>query len=260
MSDNLYQLLEQKYLLYNNAAFIETDPISIPHLFTIKEDIEIAGFLTATISWGQRKAIIRQAKKMITALDNAPYQFVTGASEKELHVASRNFLYRTFNPDDGLAFLNSLRNIYLNRGGLENVFCEGYRKNNSVQEAIHHLRAVFLSTPHLSRTEKHIANVYKSSSGKRLNMYLRWMVRNDSKGVDFGLWKTVSTRDLMLPLDVHTGNISRKLGLLSRKQNDWKAVAEVTDALKKIDPEDPVKYDFALFGMGVFENNRKKIE
>lgn len=252
-NEKLHALLEEKYALYNQTTFIESDPISIPHQFAKKEDIEIAGFITATIAWGQRKAIIRQAKKIMAALQGSPYNFIMNASEKELYQAAQHCIYRTFNPDDALAFLYALRNIYRKHNGLEAVFLKGYQTTNQITDALIYFREVFFTTDHLKRTQKHVANIQKGSSGKRLNMYLRWMVRKDDMDVDFGLWKKIKMADLMLPLDVHTGNTSRLLGLLNRKQNDWKSVEEVTAKLRTFSPDDPIKYDFSLFGIGVFE-------
>ena len=186
-------------------------------------------------------------------MDNNPYQFLLDTTEADwLHLA--DFKHRTFNSADLFFFLKSLQNIYKNHGGLEQVFTEGYQSDQTVFSALTHFRRIFFEIDSPHRTQKHISDVSKNSSAKRLNMFLRWMVRNDNAGVDFGLWKNVPSSALMLPLDVHTGNISRQLGLLQRTQNDWKAVVEVTSRLAEFDPTDPVKYDFALFGMGVFDN------
>jgi uncharacterized protein (TIGR02757 family) len=180
-------------------------------------------------------------------LEWQPYNFVMNAPEKDFQRFT-NFVYRTFNGDDCLFFMYSLRNIYQNHGGLENVFS---KYPNDMKQSISYFRDVFLEIPHLKRSEKHIANPAKGSAAKRINMYLRWMVRPSNKSVDFGLWKNISTRDLMIPLDVHSGRMGRKFGLLNRKQNDWKAVEELTSKLRDINAKDPVRYDFALFGMGV---------
>jgi uncharacterized protein (TIGR02757 family) len=250
---DLKSFLDEKYLLYNNRSFIETDPISIPHLFTKKEDIEIAGLLSATIAWGQRKSIITNANKLVRWMDHSPHDFILNYSEKEL-APFKTFVHRTFNGDDCVFFIRSLRNIYRNHKGLENVFAEGlYANDADIKNALVSFRTIFLEIKHLKRSEKHISNPLAKSSAKRLCMYLRWMVRKDNKGVDFGIWKKISASQLCLPLDVHTGNVSRKLGLLKRKQNDWQAVEEITNVLKQFDPKDPVKYDFALFGLGAFE-------
>lgn len=249
-SEQIKDILENYTFKYNQPDFIEKDPISIPHLFSTKEDIEIAGFLSATIAWGNRKAIVKSARQLIAWMDNSPYDFVKNASEKEFEIFS-DFKYRTFNGTDCIFFLKSLQNIYKNHKGLESVFNNGYATNKSVKEAIFSFRNIFFEPIHESRTEKHVANPMKNSAAKRLNMYLRWMVRNDNKGVDFGIWKNISINDLYIPLDVHTGTIARELELLNRKQDDWKALEELMENLRKFDPIDPVKYDYALFGLGV---------
>lgn len=240
--------LDEAYLKYNNKQFIEHDPICIPHRFSKKEDIEIAGFFAATIAWGNRKSIITNAQKLMQLMDDSPFSFVTGSSVKELDRLDR-FVHRTFNGRDCIFFVHALRNIYKHHGGLENVFAIGKKQNAG--DAIVKFREVFLETKHLSRSEKHISNPANGSSAKRLCMYLRWMVRKDKMGVDFGIWNKIDPSQLCLPLDIHTGNIARSLGLLGRTQNDWKSVMELTDVLKVFDASDPVKYDFSLFGIGV---------
>jgi uncharacterized protein (TIGR02757 family) len=334
----IIDFLEESYLKYNHKSFIANDPISIPHRFTKREDIEIAGFFAATIAWGNRKSIISNAEKLMLLMDNAPFDFILNHSKKDLK-AFEKFVHRTFNGKDCIFFIESLKHIYKNKGGLEAVFrsdlssralpivigtrginesklnelqssgkvvsrasttdsekalnlslhhtplssraqsreksasnikritqssregttkqsfIESENLNSSASQNIkHHIinfRKAFLETKHLPRTEKHISNPETNSSSKRLCMYLRWMVRQDKKGVDFGIWKSISPSELCLPLDVHTGNVSRALGLLKRTQNDWKAVEEITNVLKTLDANDPVKYDFALFGLGV---------
>ncbi len=248
----LKKILDYKYESYNSKEFIALDPVSIPHKFCKKEDIEIAAFLSASISWGQRPVIIKNAQKLIELLEGDPINFILNANEKEF-VRFNNFVHRTFNGEDCMFFLHSLKNIYLNHGGLESVFNYGFFEDFKVKSAIAHFRKVFFEPIHFLRTEKHISDPTKNSACKRINMFLRWMVRNDNKGVDFGLWKQIPLSALLCPLDVHSGNNARKFGLLSRKQNDWKAVEELTENLRKFDASDPVKYDFALFGMGVFE-------
>ncbi len=242
--------LDEKVLQYNAPSFIESDPISLPKQFTRKEDIEIAGFLAATISWGQRKAILKSGNQILKWMDHQPFDFIMHGDFDAIPSGS---VYRTFNDEDLRYFFYALRNIYLKHGGLEKVFTDGYLANQSLADAIVHFRNIFTSHQEPGRSGKHLASVAKGSSAKRICMYLRWMVREDAMKVDFGLWKNISAADLCLPLDVHTGNISRKLGLLKRKQSDWKAVEEVTAQLKKLDPNDPIKYDYALFGLGVFE-------
>jgi uncharacterized protein (TIGR02757 family) len=250
--ENIKSFLDEKILLFNRAGFIETDPIQIPSLFSAKENIEIAGFLAATIAWGQRPTIIRNAQKLISLMGNDPFGFLMTTNEQDWHIF-QDFKHRTFNGVDCIYFLKALKNIYQNHGGLEQVFTEGYRLDGSVFGALRYFRSVFFELGHERRTEKHISDVERGAAAKRLNMFLRWMVRTDRSNVDFGLWKNIPASSLMLPLDVHTGNVARKLGLLSRTQNDWRAVEEITARLREFDPKDPVKYDFALFGLGVFE-------
>ncbi|MTE25789.1 TIGR02757 family protein [Winogradskyella ouciana] len=247
----LKTFLDEKVYLYNNPKFIESDPIQVPHQFSAKEDIEIAGFLTATIAWGNRKSIINNAKRMMDLLDHSPFEFVTQHQESDLD-RFEGFVHRTFNSEDLKQFVKSLQHIYNKHGGLETVFSK-HAEKASLQQSIHHFKKVFFEIPHLERTKKHVSDPLKNSAAKRINMYLRWMVRNDNAGVDFGIWKSLSPAQLSCPLDVHSGNVARKLGLLKRKQNDAKALAELDTNLRQLDPHDPVKYDFSLFGLGVFE-------
>ncbi|MEL6813116.1 MAG: TIGR02757 family protein [Bacteroidota bacterium] len=247
----LKDFLDEKAALYDQLKFIESDPIQIPHLFSRKEDIEIAGFLVATIAWGNRKSIINNGKKMMDLLGNSPYDFVMNHSKEDLKPLS-HFVHRTFNGEDLTYFIKALQHIYSRRGGIETIF-HTHAKEKSLQPAIHEFKKVFFSLPHLSRTEKHIGDPGRKSAAKRINMYLRWMVRPEKTGVDFGLWTSVAPSQLSCPLDVHSGGVARKLGLLKRKQNDAKALEELDASLRKLDPLDPVKYDFALFGLGAFE-------
>ncbi len=252
-SPELKDFLEEKYDKYNRQGFIESDPISIPHQFTQKEDIEIAGFLAATIAWGQRVTIIKNANKLMNLMGNNPHDFLLSARLKDFQKFD-SFVHRTFNGEDAVFFMKALQNIYKKQGGLENVFMNNSSNNDATLNAITNFRKTFFSIEHTHRTRKHISNPSENSSAKRLCMYLRWMVRNDKRGVDFGIWKSsLLPSHLMCPLDVHSGNVARKLGLLKRTQNDWKAVEELTANLRKFDAKDPVKYDFALFGLGVFE-------
>lgn len=253
MNEAIYALLEARHAQYNTPDFIENDPISIPHCFSVKEDIEIAGFLAAILAWGKRSMIIKSAHLLMERMDNAPHDFVVNASEIE-HKHLDGFVYRTFQTQDAIGILSALQHIYKYHGGLANIFVAQANSQNKIFDAIVHARTLLLSSPHLlKRTHKHIANPAAGASAKRINMYLRWMVRKDTRGVDFGIWSHLSPADLICPLDVHTGNVSRNLGLLSRKQNDWKAAIELTQQLQKFCPEDPVKYDFALFGLGIYE-------
>ena len=247
----LKELLDIKSEEYNNTSFIENDPIQIPHEFKTKEDIEISGFLTATIAWGNRKSIINSSKRMMELLENDPYNFIINHSDNDLK-SLLGFVHRTFNGYDFIQFVKSLKNIYCNHGGLEMVFFN-HMKDNSLHNSIHQLKNIFFEIEHLKRTRKHVSDPFMGSAAKRINMFLRWMVRKDNKGVDFGIWNSINQKNLSCPLDVHSGNIARKLGILKRKQNDHKAVLELDNSLRKYDESDPVKYDFALFGMGANE-------
>ncbi len=242
--------LDSLVLKYNQTAFIEADPILIPHRFSKKEDIEIAAFISATLAWGNRKTILKSAGQFMTWMDNQPFDFVMNACENDLK-SFLKFKYRTFNGIDSLFFIQSIRNIYVQHQGLEAVFSHGYFQNNEIKTAIGYFRQLFFSIPNPERTKKHVANPMEGSAAKRLNMFLRWMVRSDDQGVDFGLWKQIPMSALYIPLDVHSGSIARQLGILNRTQNDWKAVEHLTQKLREFDPLDPVKYDFALFGAGV---------
>lgn len=250
-TSELKDFLDSKVELYNNPKFIESDPIQIPHQFNTKEDIEIAGFLTATIAWGNRKSIINNAKRMMQLLDNAPHDFIMHHQNSDLDTL-KSFVHRTFNGNDFIQFIKSLQHIYNTHKGLEAIFLK-HAKEDSLQASIHHFKQCFFEIEHLQRTQKHISDPLKKSAAKRINMFLRWMVRQDNAGVDFGIWNNLSPSQLSCPLDVHSGNVARKLGLLKRTQNDAKALNELDNSLRKLDPKDPVKYDFALFGLGVFE-------
>lgn len=247
----LKSFLDEKVDLYNNSKFIESDPIQIPHQFSIKEDIEIAGFLAATIAWGNRKMIITNAQKMMDLMGNSPYDFVLHHQEHHLE-SLEHFVHRTFNGTDFIGFVKGLQNVYQHQGGLEAVFSQ-HQEANSMQKSISEFKKTFFEIEHLNRTQKHISDPLNNSAAKRINMFLRWMVRHDNKGVDFGIWKSISPAALSCPLDVHSGTVARKLGLLNRKQNDAKALLELDTNLRQLDANDPVKYDFALFGLGVFE-------
>lgn len=250
--EDIKSFLEEKVQRYNNPKFIESDPIQIPHQFTKKEDVEIAGFLVATIAWGKRAMIIKNGQRMMEFMGNDPYEFVMNHTEKDLK-GFETFVHRTFNGIDFKYFVKSLQHIYKNHNGLESVFYT-HKTADSLQPAIHEFKKIFFETPFPLRTQKHVSDPLKNSAAKRINMYLRWMVRKDHSGVDFGLWKSIAPSLLSCPLDVHSGNVARKLGLLTRKQNDAKALVELDNNLRTMDATDPVKYDFALFGLGVFEN------
>ena len=245
----LKDLLEHKFNLYNSTNFIIEDPISIPHAYNQKEDIEIISFLISIISWGNRKSIIKSGNKLREILGSSPIDFIMRFKEKDLKKI--DFVHRTFNKFDLIYFLKSLKNIYKNHDGLENVFSKNLN-DEFMYNNISNFRKIFFSLNHEKRTEKHISNPKKNSACKRINMFLRWMVRNDGV-VDFGIWKKIKPSMLSCPLDVHTANIGRKLNLISRKQNDLKTVLELDQKLRLFDKNDPVKYDYALFGMGVYE-------
>lgn len=250
---NIKDLLDEKYFQFNNTSFIETDPISIPHQFSKKEDIEIAALLVSTIAWGQRASIINNGNKLMRLMNDEPHDFILNFSKKDA-LRFEGFVHRTFNATDCVFFLNSLKQIYTSHDGLEAAFSFHFSgKETDIKNAITNFRTLFLSISHPSRSEKHISNPSAKSSAKRLCMFLRWMVRKDKHGVDFGIWKGIKSSQLCLPLDLHTGNVSRKLGLLTRTQNDWQAVEEITSMLRNFDKNDPIKYDFSLFGLGAFE-------
>lgn len=249
--NELKEFLDEKVLLYNNPKFIDSDPIQIPHQFTLKEDIEISGFLTATIAWGNRKMIINNSQRMMQKMGNSPYDFVMSHTDSQLENLD-GFVHRTFNSEDFATFIKSLQHIYTNHNGLEMAFAKN-QKVTSMQFSISEFKKKFFEIPHQHRTTKHISDPIQGSAAKRINMFLRWMCRNDKAGVDFGIWKSMSPAALSCPLDVHSGNVARKLGLLTRNQNDSRALAELDSALRLLDANDPVKYDFALFGLGVFE-------
>ncbi len=245
-------LLESRLELYYNDAFIAEDPLQIPHRYSQKEDVEIAALLTATIAWGQRKTIIKNAKTMMSLMEDAPYDFIMNHQKRDL-MAMENFVHRTFNTADLKFFIAGLNHIYINHGGLEAVFTT-FNKEPFLHKSIHYFRQCMFEVDHQKRSEKHISDPLNKSAAKRLHMFLRWMVRRCDRGVDFGLWTKLKPRQLSCPLDVHTGNVARRLGLINRKGNDILALYELDSALRNFDKNDPVKYDFALFGLGVNEN------
>ncbi len=245
----LKDFLDTKYIKFANYDFISSDPISIPHRFNKKEDIEISGLITASIAWGQRKSIINNATKFMQLMDDSPFDFVINHHESDL-LKLKKAVHRTFNGEDLCFFVRSLKNIYTKYESLEDVFYV----NNSIFDGLANFYDTFFSIPHTARTTRQVANVKKGSAAKRLNMFLRWMVRKDVYGVDFGIWNKIKSHNLHIPLDVHSARIARMLGLLHRTQNDWKAVVELTNNLIEFDPIDPIKYDFALFGVGVNED------
>jgi uncharacterized protein (TIGR02757 family) len=250
MTNNLKGLLDKKVKEYNQPSFIKDDPISIPHQFTKKQDIEIAGFFAAVFSWGNRTTIINKCQELLQRMDRSPYQFVQQHTKTDLK-RLKGFKHRTFNEDDLFYFIDFFQRHYFENDSLETAFFPSLKMN--VENGLNHFKNYFFSSEHLKRTEKHVSSPQQRSTCKRMNMYLRWMVRKDNQGVDFGIWKNISPAGLICPLDVHVARVARKLGLLQRKQNDWQAAVELTDALRKLDKQDPVKYDFALFNLGVIE-------
>lgn len=274
----LQNFLDSKVEQYNRPEFIENDPVCIPHLFQKKQDIEIAGFFAAVLAWGQRKTIINKCNELLQRMDFSPYDFMLNHQDQDLK-ALLGFKHRTFNDTDLLYFVSFFKNHYSTFHSLEQAFiphsdeflsdyvgitsdhdrpalsssaCLSSNFTFSIEEALNHFRRYFFSLedfPH--RTKKHISSPSQKSTCKRLNMFLRWMVRNDSCGVDFGIWKQIKPKDLICPCDVHVDRVGRFLGLISRKQTDWFTAVELTGELKRFDPADPVKYDFALFGLGV---------
>ncbi len=241
-------LLDEAYEMYHTTTFVEDDPIQIPHQYTLKQDIEITAFWTSMLAWGQRKTIINKSKLLFEMMDNAPYDFLIHHQEDDLKVFE-SFKHRTFQATDTLYFIAFLSHYYKNNDSLETAFIS---KNGNMKTALTQFHELFFSLNFApQRTRKHVATPARNSACKRLNMFLRWMVRKDELGVDFGIWNQIKTKDLMIPLDVHVRRVASSLGLLKRKQNDFKAVEELTNNLKKFDANDPVKYDFALFGLGL---------
>ena len=251
---NLQSYLDAQVEKYNRPDFITGDPISIPHRFSKLQDKEIIGFWTAMLAWGQRKTIINSANKLIELTDSAPHDFILNHTEKD-RARFLDFKHRTFQPTDTLWFLEFLQRYYRKNTSLETAFSRHLTaKEVTVEKALRGFHDLFFADENApQRTRKHIATPARKSSCKRLNMFLRWMVREDDKGVDFGLWKSIKPAQLLIPLDVHVDRVARRLGLLQRKQTDWLSVLELTENLRKFDAEDPVKYDFALFGAGVLE-------
>lgn len=248
----LHALLERLCDRYNRPDFIDGDPISVPHRFAERADREIAGFLAATIAWGNRKAIVRNAHRMMRLMDDAPADFVRHASECELARLDA-YVHRTFNGRDLRDFVRALRQLDRDFGGLGAFFEARYEATQSLPRTLADFRRVFFAAEHAPHCEKHLSSIERGAACKRLCMFLRWMVRRDDRGVDFGLWTRIPMSALRVPLDVHTGDMGRALGLLTRRQNDWRAVEELTAALRRFDPDDPVRFDFALFGAGLDE-------
>lgn len=245
-------LLDEMVFKFNQPGFIAKDPISIPHQFERKQDIEIAGFFAAILAWGQRKTILSKCNELMERMDSSPYDFILNHQDTDLdHLLG--FKHRTFNEIDLLCFVRFLQQHYLSHNSLENAFLIGHEIGDfSMETALKNFREYFVSQPSfVSRTGKHIATPARNSACKRLNMFLRWMVRQDDQGVDFGLWQSIKASDLICPFDVHVARVARALNLVTRKPSDWQAAMELTEQLRVFDPQDPIKYDFALFGMGV---------
>jgi uncharacterized protein (TIGR02757 family) len=245
--ENIKELLEQKVIQYNIPEFVENDPVQIPRSFTLKEDIEISAFLSATIAWGNRASVIKNAKRMMEIMGESPYDFIMSHSENDLERLD-GFVHRTFNANDFRTFIKGLQNIYSNHGGMEKIFyehqCDGY-----LHYAIHEFKRKFFEISHEQRTTKHIADPLRNSAAKRFHLFLKWMIRQDNGGIDIGIWKSIPTSVLSCPLDVHTGRVGRYLGFITIKQDNLKSLNQLDSVLRIFDPIDPAKYDVALFGL-----------
>ncbi len=250
MNHNLKSFLDEKVRMYNQRSFIPNDPICIPHLFSRKQDIEIAGLLAALFAWGNRTIIINKSRELMQLMDMQPFVFCTQHSPQDLKRLTK-FVHRTFNADDLLTFIEFFKNHYQQTQSLETAFFP--RNKMTVEEGLNNFKQYFFKEDHLKRTEKHIASPQQKSACKRLNMYLRWMVRKDKVGVDFGIWNAIKPADLICPVDVHVARVANRLGILDCKQTDWQTAVALTNYLSTLDPKDPVKYDFALFSLGAME-------
>lgn len=248
--EEMRELLERLHDRYNNESFIEADPISVPHSFTRPVDREIAGFLAATIAWGNRRAIVQSAHRMVRYMDNAPEDFVRNATEADMEYL-RTYVHRTFNGVDFQDFVRGLRHIITEWGSVGNYFETRYEEHGDLRSVFSDFRRDFFAVEHDAHCEKHLSSIDKGAACKRLCMYLRWFVRHDDRGVDFGMWRRIPMSALYMPLDIHTGRMGRNLGLLNRKQSDWKAVEELTASLRELCADDPVRYDYSLFGLGI---------
>jgi uncharacterized protein (TIGR02757 family) len=248
--EEMRELLERLHDRYNNEEFIEADPISVPHSFVNPVDREVAGFLAATIAWGNRRAIVKSAHRMMRYMDNAPEDFVRNATDGDMEYL-RSYVHRTYNGVDFQDFVRGLRHILTEWGSVGNYFETRYEEHGDLRPVLSDFRRDFFSVEHDSHSEKHLSSIDKGAACKRLCMYLRWFVRRDDRGVDFGLWQRIPMSALYMPLDIHTGRMGRNLGLLSRKQSDWKAVEELTASLRELCADDPVRYDYSLFGLGI---------
>ena len=249
---DLKGFLDEKVELFNQPSFITNDPVSIPHLFTKKQDVEIAGLMAAVLAWGQRVTIIRKCRELMQYMDNAPHEFILHHKPKHLN-RFKDFKHRTFNGTDALYFIEALQALYNKYSSLEEAFMVPASETTIEQGLIRFHHMFFNIEHHPHRTKKHLPTPERKSTCKRINMYLRWMVRQDTKGVDFGLWKKIKPAQLVCPCDLHVDRVGRMLKLITRKQTDWLTALELTENLRKLDPVDPVKYDFALFGLGIGE-------
>jgi uncharacterized protein (TIGR02757 family) len=252
--NNIKEFLNKKVDEYNQPFFIADDPISVPHLFIKKQDIEISGFFAALFAWGNRTTIIQKSKELLSLMDNSPHDFITTAPEQSLKKLVQ-FKHRTFTATDLLYFIEFLKYHYAQNDSLETAFTKGMgASDKDIESALRYFHQYFFSLEDApARTRKHIATPEKKSTCKRLNMYLRWMVRKDNAGVDFGIWNNISPSQLICPIDLHVARVAKRLNLLQRKQTDWQAALELTSFLRSLDKSDPAKYDFALFGLGVME-------
>jgi uncharacterized protein (TIGR02757 family) len=252
-NDAVRRLLDEKILLYNTPAFIAADPVSIPHRFSKQQDIEISGLFAATLAWGNRTTIINNCHRLMAWMDNAPHEFILYHQPADLK-PMLGFAHRTFNATDLLYFIEVLQRHYTNHASLEDAFTTGsLLQEPTIEQALVHFHNYFFSTEHPDRTRKHVSTPARGSACKRLCMYLRWMVRNDNAGVDFGIWKKISPAQLICPLDVHVARVAYRLRLISREAADWRCAVELTTTLRQWRPNDPAVYDYALFGLGMAE-------
>jgi uncharacterized protein (TIGR02757 family) len=258
-AESLKDFLDLKAEQFNHRGFIENDPVSVPHMFTKRQDIEIAGLFASLLAWGQRVTIIRKCKELLLAMDNDPHNFIVNHKPKDLR-RFEGFKHRTFNSTDTLYFITALKSIYKQYASLEETFIVSPDETTIENGLIRFHDKFFSLKDHPHRTKKHVPTPVRKSTCKRICMYLRWMVRSDNKGVDFGLWKKISPAQLVCPCDLHVDRVSRQLKLIKRKQTDWQTALELTTNLRKFDPVDPVRYDFALFGLGVEEGWGKGAE
>lgn len=254
-SADVRELMERLWDRYDRPEFIDEDPVSVPHRYTDPADREVAGFLAATIAWGNRRAIVRNGHRLMRLMDDAPADFVRNASEREI-AATASFVHRTFNGGDLRDFILALRHVMTCYGSIGGLFEARYEATGDLRRVLADFRRTFFAADHAPRCEKHLSSIERGAACKRLCMYLRWMVRRDERGVDFGQWRRIPASALYVPLDLHVGRTARQLGLLARGRDDWRAVEELTAALRAFDPVDPVRFDYALFGVGIDDDGR----